>query len=262
MKYTNALGWLLAALAALPGCTTELEEDEPLNSLASSLVADNALTANALTANALTANALAAIQDPNPGGELARDLLRYTVGCALSASQSFTFSWTDALGALHKETYPGLLGLASGWASGPLDKTGQQMVSACLAARTNWYGVSVTISVRSVEEPLRTMVRSSELAAYPNIEGAFWGNLFAPTPALYTCYNEQTAEYSRSLQRDCAAGHVDSQGGVETCGSITIVGRCQDACKAFATGGQFYPECTSNKMGAGYTRLVITTALP
>jgi hypothetical protein len=276
MKHAHALGWLLVPLAVLTGCNTALkeEEDELLGLLGSSIVGDNALVPNALVPNALVPNALvpnalvpnalvpnalAAIRDPAYSGELSREFLRYTVGCALETSQSFTFSWTDALGVPHQETYLGVVGLAPGWASGPLDANDQQMISACLAARTNWYSVPVTISMRSHENPLRTKVHSSEVAAYPDVEGAFWGNLFTPTPTLRACFNDQTITNSRSHQRDCAVGHLNAQGGVESCGLITIVGRCQDYCKGLHPTGRYYQECTDPT--SGKTKLVITAAL-
>jgi hypothetical protein len=280
MKHANALGWLLVPLAVLTGCNTALEDDESLGSFASSLVGDNALSPNALSPNALSPNALspnalspnalspnalspnglAAIQDPGYAGELSRELLRYTVGCALAPSQSFAFSWTDALGLQHQEAYPGLLELAPGWASSPLGADDQQMISACLAARTNWYSIPVTISMRSHQGPLNTKAQSSELAAFPNVEGAFWGNLFTPTPTLRACYQEQTVNNSRSRQRDCAAGHINAQGAVETCGLINIVGRCDDHCKSLKNSGQYYQSCTDPV--SGKTNFAITAALP
>jgi hypothetical protein len=183
------------------------------------------------------------------------------VGCALNASVSFNFSWTDAQGMLHHETYPGILGLAPDWATGPLSTIDMQMVSACLAARTNWYGVPVTISMRSHRDPLRTKVHSDELDAYPDVEGAFWGNIFTTTPYLRACYNQQTISNSRAWQRDCAVGHLDAQGsGIQPCGMISILGRCEDLCKKLDVAGQYYKDCTDPTLGS--TGLVITTALP
>ncbi|WP_165373457.1 hypothetical protein [Sorangium cellulosum] len=262
------------------GCmATELEIDadvgaEDLGSGAGALVSMNALSFNALSFNALSFNALSfnalsfnaleseatsALQDPGEGGDLFRTLVRYTVSCALTGTQSFSFSWTDGAGTTHEEVYPGQLGLAAAWGEGALDAVGKQMVSACLAARTNRYGVSVVISMRSHEKPLRHDVAEDELDAYAHVEGAFWGNLFAETPCLRACYHEPSVPVARSAQRDCAAGQLDGAGGIEDCGMIEIVGSCQDLCGGLHPPGQYYKDC--DDPDSGRTRNVVTTAL-
>ncbi|WP_437480964.1 hypothetical protein WME75_36635 [Sorangium sp. So ce1014] len=250
-------------------------EAENIDSSADALVSGNALSYNALSYNALSYNALSynalsynalspaaasALQDSGAGGALFRMLVNYTVSCALDASQAFSFSWTDAAGATHNEVYHGELGLADTWSDGPLGAAGKQVVSACLAARTNRYGVSVVISMRSHEKPLRHEVDRDEREAYPHVEGAFWGDLFAETPYLRACYNEANAEASRAAQRDCAAGSVDEPGDdVEPCGMIEIVGSCQDHCSKLHPPGQYHKDCEDPD--SGKTRYVITTAL-
>src|SRR4051812_13215695 len=156
-------------LSGLTGCAgMDVQDGEDLGTAESALEADNALTPNALTPNALTPNALtpnaltpnaltpnalsssalSAIQDPGLAGTLSRQHLKYTVSCALDASQSFSFSWTDSSNVVHNETYPGSLGLWTQWETQPLNTMGQQLISACLAARTNYYSTPVTISSR------------------------------------------------------------------------------------------------------------------
>src|SRR5690349_14410687 len=75
------------------------------NALTPNALTPNALTPNALTPNALTPNALSPIMDPGTAGTLSRQFLKYTVGCALSPTQSFSFSWTDESDVVHDETY-------------------------------------------------------------------------------------------------------------------------------------------------------------
>ncbi|WP_438015716.1 hypothetical protein WMF18_33300 [Sorangium sp. So ce315] len=229
------------------------------NALSYNALSYNALSYNALSYNALRPEAASALKDPGEGGDLFRTLVKYTVSCALTESQTFRFSWTDAAGATHDEVYHGELGLADGWGRGPLDAAGKQIVSACLAARTNRYGVSVVISMRSHEKPLRHEVGSDERAAYPLVEGAFWGNLFAAKPYLRACYNEAGVDQSRAALRDCAAGHVDGEGDVEGCGMIEIVGACQDRCSKLHPPGQYHKDCVDPD--SGKTRYVVTTAL-
>jgi hypothetical protein len=229
------------------------------NALTPNALTPNALTPNALTPNALTPNALASLNDTAIAGDLSRLLMKYVVGCAFGEDQVFSFSWTDAAGIAHAESYPGHLELAPNWASGPLDAQGQQMVSACLAARINWYGVHVMLSIRSPTDPLRTKVKNAELDAYPNIEGAFWGNVFSTSPTLHACYDGTNTAYAHAHQRDCTAGHVDAQGVTTECGIIDVVGDCASACKGLHPTGKYYKSCQDPV--SGKTAFVITTAL-
>ena len=57
-----------------------------------------------------------------------------------------TAARVDSTGVVHNESLPGLVGLAPGWATGPLDTAGQEWVTSCMAARLNAYGVSVMLS--------------------------------------------------------------------------------------------------------------------
>ncbi|WP_437304759.1 hypothetical protein [Sorangium sp. So ce388] len=278
MKTKGVLG-CASILLVTTGCMAselalEAGELEVLNSSADELVSGNALSANALSANALSANALSAnalsanalrpeaasaLRDPGARGDLFRTLVKYTVSCALNESQSFRFSWTDRAGAIHREVYTGHLGLADRWDRRPLDADGKQMVSACLAAHTNRYGVSVLISMRSAQNPLRHEVGPDELDEYPHIEGAFWGNLFSETPYLRACYNAENVAIAHAARRDCAAGHPGADGELESCGMIEIVGDCEDHCSKLHRSGEFYKNCDDPE--SGRTRYVITTAL-
>jgi hypothetical protein len=241
------------------------------NALNANALNANALNANALNANALNANGLdpsllgdavgAALADPGAAGELSRQLFKYTVSCALSRWQSLSISWTDVAGVAHQETYPGLLGLAPTWQWYPPTETQQEWVSACLASRVNWYGVPVTISSRGRARVLETSAQ--ELAGYPELEGAFWGNLFSATPHLSACHDPADDGSSRARLRDCAAGHLDAGGNVLPCGMIQLVGACDDVCDAPASGTTYYPGCSDAPGDAdSRTTHVVTTYLP
>ena len=219
MRMTPASTFVCMTL--LSGCIGSVDpemsaDDELVGEAESAVIGENALNLNALNLNALNLNALnlnalnlnglsltnlAAIQNPGSSGTLARLALRYMASCALTSNQSFSFSWTDLLGTVHNEVYPGLLGLAPTWTHWPLCIEQQRMVSACLAARVNYYEVPVVISARSVTEPLKTLTSSQEKIDYPHIEGAFWGNLFAPVPFLNACYNSATVKLARVAAR-------------------------------------------------------------
>lgn len=219
----------------------------------------NGLAATALDPSALSSSVLAAIQDGTSIGELSRQFLKYAVECALDSSQSFSFLWTDALGP-HTAVYYGRIGLAPLWAVGPLDLHGQEMVSACLAARTNYYGVPVTISMRAAQDPLKTSVKSDEIANYANVEGVFWGNLFAAVPHVSACYKSDTVANSRAYLRDCAAGHVNADLTVSSCGMIQISGTCETRCIGLDSHGRAYYQCNDPAWGTTYN--VITIGLP
>lgn len=282
MKLSNVWMFFVSSMA-MTGCIAESIPDEmPVDATQDALVTDNALTQNAitqnaltqnaltqnaltqnaLTQNALTQNALSAIQDPNEQGDLNRELLKYIVACAFKSQQSFDFSWTDEANVVHAEHFEGQLGLAPEWATGAMREDGKYLVTSCLAAKTNYYGVHVTISVRSGEKPLRLPSGSPELTSYNKVEGAFWGNLWAPQPYINACYNSANVNNSRAHQRDCAAGHLEQNGSVSECGIIDILGSCSSVCKSYNSQRGYYEDCRLKPGSNKRTDLVITTALP
>jgi hypothetical protein len=271
--YIALFASLSLSLLALPGCGSAATGEEDvgsarsaelsdnalainalaINALAINSLSDNALAINALAINALAINALdpgaaATIEDPSAHGDLARELLSYTVGCALNPSQSFTFSYTDASGVVQTVTDVGMLGLYPEWVTRPLTDVGkQQDISACLAARTNYFGIVVHISVRGVQPALLDSTPPSELAAYPYVEGAFWGNLFASTPSLYACYDPANAANSNADNRVCATGYTEADGQVAPCGMITLTGPCDEQCDWFDEQAQLYLGCGDSR---------------
>ena len=164
------------------------------------------------------------------------------MSCGLDSTGSFSFSWTDDAGTLHAETYEGLLGLTPHWKTGPLMGVDGQWISACLAARVNWYGLPVQLSIRGTNRTLKKP-GDDELTLYTTREGAFWGDLFSGSPAVYACYEPSSADHARELHRDCAAGHLDPQGGVSGCGIIQIVGPCADVCQNPHLERGYYSMC-------------------
>ncbi|KYG08134.1 hypothetical protein BE21_25460 [Sorangium cellulosum] len=239
-----------------------------LNALSLNALSLNALSLNALKPSSLSSDTLSAIKDPGTNGALTRELLRYVVSCSLRADQTFAFSWTDSSGVAHPELYRGDLGYAHWWATTPLGKDNayvQGQISACIAARVNWYGVSVRISLRNNEMP----TTPAERAAFTVREGAFWGNLFAPSPYLRTCYSPAGVTRARQLQRDCAAGHisVDPVSGattVQQCGPMQIVGSCDAICNQTDSENGYYRGCLQNPSASPWARtdIVITSYLP
>jgi hypothetical protein len=232
------------------------------NALSADALRPIGLAAHALSPDALGADALVPLGDAHTVGTLARSLLAFTVGCALTPAQSFALSWTDDQSTLHTVTYRGMLGLAPSWADGPLDVAGQRWVSACLAARTNRYGATVMLSLRGAHDTLAS-TEPAELAAYPHLEGAFWGNIFSATPALYACFTEANIANSRAHLRDCAAGKQEGTAAAVTpCGHIAILGPCASACAELDVDGGYYEGCDDPAVPSGSPMEAITSALP
>ena len=270
MKQNCTFAVLVLSLNALSGCVNDQEENETAlgrapnalendNALDVNALNVNALNVNALNVNALSANALAAIQDSGPNGTLARQLLEYTVSCALNDMQTFSFSWIDAIEVLHNEHYQGHLALEPSWSTGPLSASGARWVSACLASRVNYYGEHVIISSRGSISVL-SGPGATEQSGYQMLEGAFWGNLYTDPPELYACHYATNDAHSRSKLRDCAAGHIVNS-VPQDCGIIHIVGTCDTACQTINAEGTFYPSCRPDS-GAAWTDQVITVFLP
>jgi hypothetical protein len=121
----------------------------------------------------------------------------------------------------------------------------------------------VNISVRSADCQLKNNTSPSEIQSYPAVEGAFWGNLFTPTPWLNACYFGPDVSNSRAHLRDCAAGHVNANGSVSQCGMIRIVGDCSLYCQLLDPAGQFYPSCVDQPgVSPNGTSHVVTIGLP
>jgi len=256
---------LTVMLLSTSACTGSPEDAESeLGAARSALLTANALNANALNANALAASALspnvltpgvmAAIKDPTAAGDLSRELLQYAVGCAFDPTQSFSFSWTDGASVIHNETYWGLLVLAPDWVSQPLSSSHQRWVSACLISRVNYFGVSVIISARGPTGGLN-VVDSTELSTYTMLEGAFWGNVFDPTPTAFSCHDAPNVDYARSKNRVCAAGYLEG-GQIHACGIIQILGPCDVYCGAL---NKHYKSCRDDT--GIYTNDIVTVFL-
>ncbi len=194
---------------------------------------------------------MAALQEPGIDGIYSRMLVKYLVSCALDGSQSFSFTWNDS--SPHQETYWGSLGLARAWETRGLTEDEQAWVSACIAARTNYYGVTVVVSLRGPSA--RLMADTTEKGAFPEAEGAFWGNIFDASPWIKACSVGANVGHSRSKMRDCAAGHVNGA-SVSSCGMIALTGECSALCAAAADSTDGFLSCE------GVTQVISTYLEP
>ena len=191
-----------------------------VNKLAANKLAANKLAANKLAANKLAANSLGAHDlMSTPDG---RDVMSYVVGCALVTGQTYVDHDSDG----NEYSFPGWLGLATAWADRAPTVEERQLVTGCLLSRTNYFGVSVQISLRGDSDLLAT--DADEIAAFPADEAAFWGDLFDPSGVIseHACEsaakvaNESGASYAL---RQCATPSGD---GVTTLCGFTYEGTC------------------------------------
>jgi hypothetical protein len=161
------------------------------------------------------------------GGETAQhymvELLNYTVSCALRSDQSVTLQVSGQPVVLN-----GSLGLTPNWARQRIAAGDQETVSACLAARLNFFGVHVEISIRgnALDQP-----SAEEVADYSMQEGAFWGNIFKDDePELFACTNKANLANSYETLRFCSNGFPVADGSTISCGPLRNVGSCDNWC--------------------------------
>jgi hypothetical protein len=150
------------------------------NALISNALISNALISNALISNALISNALRV--DGLTEGHVARQFLAYAYSCAMRPEDSLQL----VVRGVDYGMLRGALGLAPQWGreGGSCDEDCQRWISACLMARTNFWGAPVSISLRGNRPEL--MPDEDELREYPLREGTYFGNLFAEEPEART----------------------------------------------------------------------------
>jgi hypothetical protein len=181
-----------------------------VNRLAVNRLAVNRLAVNRLAVNSLEATTLMSTED-------GRDVMSYIVGCAIPTGQSVTMQ--DSAGVQY--TLPGWIGLAPAWATRAPTVTERRWVTACLLARTNVNGVPVNISMRH-DSNLALVTTAAERTLYSNVEGAFYGDLFATVPVTYACSNRSWTTLSPGTFRACAL----SPNGLTTDCGFTYTGSC------------------------------------
>lgn len=158
-----------------------------------------------------------------------RDLLKYLVSCSLQEGVNVV----TTVGT-ERFSFAGKMGLAPGWSVRPMTDREERLVSACLLARTNRFGVPVEISSRndSPDAPVSLQADENERQKFPFHEGGFFGNMFKDDAEAYVCIG-QTSSLRRAhlerLRRECALppGGSDAPQKLSRCNFI-IVGDCQD----------------------------------
>jgi hypothetical protein len=181
-------------------------------------------------------------------------LLRYLVKCAAPASELVT--WTSPNTTI-AYGWPGGLGVAPGWASGnPMTPAEQQLLSACLGAHVNKFGVAVPLAVEGRTSTGEVIALDpGELETFSVREACFFGDLFAGEGVLVGIDHDPFDDATSSL-RACA---FDSQAeGTPSlaCPPMVYVGSCAERCVADASG-TFYESCEYG----GKTYLPVATRL-
>lgn len=263
----------LCLAAALVGCGAPLDEGSDvvtgrsaealastngmtLNGMTLNGMTLNGMTLNGLLVNGLTATALSTSafqtwfqQDP----ALSDMVMRYVVKCSLGAGVALTYQ-SPSTGARY--TWDGSLGLAQGWAGGqPATVAEQQVVSACLAAHANKYGVHVNISLLGRDAAGGAVPYTpDELNTYSEKEACFFGNLFTGE-GVFAANDGAYLDYDESTVRTCG---LSSWSDTASCEPMKHVGACRYYCTLDATR-TYYTRCTYN--GVNY-RPVTTRMLP
>lgn len=204
--FRRRIGWTHAGTAALIllAATFGFEpSDIPANPVPDS-ISNNAMTFNAMTFNALMMHANEELADYSledvvaPGSVFeqdlamdpyAREFMDYLVSCALP--EGVELAWTNGA---QNELWEGSLGLCPSWETFAPDQECQELVSACLLARTNAYGHSVEISLRGLYTDDTPMpLGLTEQLDFPWQEGAFFGNVFCED-----CYDPALGMFVRN----------------------------------------------------------------
>ena len=220
---TGALAMILVCMGL--GCQRPTSGGElQLAPHASEMFSDNGLSTNGLTLNGMTTNGMT-----DSGLSLstlvsygfAQDffdtqgftgwfnsntpsysamVMKYVVRCAVPALGSRTATINGAL-----YLWPGELGLAPVWSSGgAMPEAEQQLVSACLAAHANKFGLHIALSIRGRFADGTTIPTSSlEKGTYSASEGCFFGNLFDGS-GVFSAWDSGFSDPAVSSPRACA----------------------------------------------------------
>ncbi len=196
-----------------------------------------------LNGAALGASALGPLLKKEP---FARKFLKYLVECALPADASVVV----APGG-QDLTFHGSIGLAPQWANSTCDEACQQWVSACLLARTNHWGVTVSIYMIGNHPALSG---TEGLENSPVEEGAFYGNIFADPPQEYACRGGGYDPLLLNFRQCTQPGNYCGMQYVGSCGEVDgETGQAAQtiACDPRASGDPSFAGCRNRARSVG-----------
>jgi hypothetical protein len=182
--------------------------------------------------------------------EGSRMVLQYLASCALSPA---TVLEANVDGK--RREWPGSIGVAPEWHRRALSEDEERWVSACMLARTNYFGVPVLLALRAAfpNSAPGLQVSAEEARAYPFEEATFFGNLFGADRPAYVCGDNDSAERKVQLgahRRICALPidqRLDDGRRLTACGFI-YVGKCSEA--NFTQGGVRYRQAVTVSLPA------------
>lgn len=225
------------------------EELESLNGLSLNGLSLNGLSLNGLSPEALSSSSFASWFSANP--VLANLVMKYVIRCAVPANESR--SYTDASSG-RTYSWTGGLGLTPDWASGqPASVVEQQLVTGCLAAHVNAYGLTVPISVlanNSRGQP----IPAPEVTQYTYREACFFGNLFNGE-GVFAGNDRGSMSDAQSSVRLCGRSHWGKENRSD-CPPLVHTTGCEGFCQLDATG-TYYTSCVYK----GVTYVPVTTRL-
>ncbi|WP_164012723.1 hypothetical protein [Pyxidicoccus trucidator] len=207
------------------------------NGLSTNGLSTNGLSTNGLSTNGLSTNGFSTWFGADPARS--DEVMRYMARCALASGQSLTYTHAGTT-----YTWTGVLGLAPGWAGGATATLlEQQVVSGCLAAHVNKYGVHLNISVLG-RDALGAVIPTDtgELTTYNQPEAVFFGNLFNGE-GLFAANDADYLSYDQSTVRACG---LSSWAGDPDCAVVIgHVGSARTYCQ-LDTSRTYYTKCTYN----------------
>ncbi|ATB30889.1 hypothetical protein [Melittangium boletus] len=255
LRAAGWVGWTTLALMCAVACGPaegSYEEQEALASTAREVEHGNGLNLNGLNLNGLNLNGLN-LNGLNLNGlstqdfaswfqvdrALRAEVMKYVVACAVPAGESRTFTDTST-GTSYR--WDGLLGLAPSWSGGEkATDYEQQVVSACMAAHSNKFGIHVTISLRGLDGAGNVLpVSLQEDTNYSVREACFFGNLFDGETGVFGGNDGLTLASNQSSPRVCGLPGVPTP---SQCLPMVFVGSCSTYCTPDATNS-FYTSCS------------------
>jgi hypothetical protein len=239
MKYALAL----TLVAAVSGCIVDEGEDTTFSSDESEVLSSNRIALNGLTLDRtllgeVARGGLTTAPSRAPqlfATDLGRETFSYLVSCALKAGNNVTVTVNGV-----QYTYMGAIGLEDAWLKNPLPLKSYQYVSSCILARTNYFGVSVPISLRGPDYT----TSAAEKTAFTVVEGAFWGDVFTPGADMAACSSPlklSGSTISTLPLRECTV----SLDGITTKCGFRYAGDCSRVCNADGSG--VYTTCGTAK---------------
>ncbi|QRK12509.1 hypothetical protein JQX13_22275 [Archangium violaceum] len=221
-----------------------------LNGLSLNGLSLNGLSLNGLSLNGLSTSSFDSWFKADPA--VRDEVMKYVVACAVPAGQTRTYTNSNTQTT---HTWNGSLGLAASWASGAAATTAElQVVSACMAAHANKFGIHVTISLLGLDGAGNTIPSTSqELTTYGLKEACFFGNLFDGSTGVFGSNDGLTLNSNQSSPRVCGISGVPNS---SQCVPMVYLGNCSTYCTRDATN-TFYTSCTYN----GTTYRPITTRM-